>query len=136
MTARFSRRALIAAGGGLVLGAAAAGTALVRRGQPSSSSAGPSSTSTTRPPTPGEQVQAIATVGIARLATGASPTALHGFDVSGGDEVLAQFRELAPRVHDDFGQSRTMLVDGWALARTEADAAGLVALELTGRAPR
>jgi hypothetical protein len=132
VTGGFSRRTLIGAGVALLAGAAAVGTAIFRN----DSSSSPSTAPTTGAPTPGGQVRAIAAVGDAYLAQADEPKPISGFDVSGGDEVLARFGRLATRVHDDFHQSRTVLVDGWRLAHTEAAAAGLLSLELSAHAPR
>ena len=45
-----------------------------------------------------------------------------------GDDGLASFARLRDRVRDDFAARRTVTVDGWLLARTEARAAALLAL--------
>jgi len=131
VTPRLSRRALLASGAGVLAGAAAVGTAVFRHDR---STVSPKTT--TQRPNPGGQVRAISAVGAAYVAHGGEPKPVPGFEVSGGDEVLAQFGELDRRVRADFSHGRTVLVGGWLLARTEADAAGLLALELSGHGAR
>lgn len=120
------RRVLV--GAAVALGALGLGGVLLVRDDGEGSP--PASTGPVTPTT-----DAVALVGAAYLAT--SPdvadvpglrAALPTLDGATADRVVAQMATIEPTVRDDFAAARTVSVDGWVLALSEAQAAALVSL--------
>lgn len=98
---------------------------------PSTSTTGPS-LPPVRPVTP---VEGVARVGEVYLATRPDPGDVAGLraalpeltapDAAG---MLGQFPALGTRIGEDFAAGRIEVLEGWVLARTEVQAAALVAL--------
>lgn len=125
------RRVLV--GVAATAGALALGGVVLARDEPDGGSS--SSTSGSSTPASGDATASIALVGAAYLATepdvadeAGLRAALPTLDGATADGVVGQMGTIEPTVRDDFTAGRTVSVDGWVLAVSEAQAAALVSL--------
>lgn len=135
------RRRQLLLGGAATAAAAVAGVLLLGEVTSDDSSTDTSSTTGSTPPTapavtspPLSPEEAIAVVGTAYLGSTTVDEAMLRAELpelTGADAtaLIAEFPALQPKVQADFLDGRTVDLDGWILAETEARAAALVALQ-------